>query len=254
MASSMRTPLVFLFLFFFAGCYSADQPASISRKSQSRDGQLSTVTLTPAELQTLQNELNVELARAAALAQRLNTLSAAVPASAVSGLTVINGDMQISGRVCVGGVCQSDADKLQISGSTESSILLVSNIKMTNPQTIDPPYVAPDPRAIHYSRIRLSQGGGLSFVNNQRGGGVSPLNQPTDPFRPFGEVGLDSNSEYYIIRRFNGSPGENLPDMRFVIDEGRKVVSWRAPRPGGWRFDYAGSTSMWYGDVRWSPW
>jgi hypothetical protein len=137
---------------------------------------------------------------------------------------VVNGDLQVNGRVCVGGPCQNGLQLggIQIISASDADILFVSNSAATP----------------HYARAVGGTDGGFRFYNNARGGGRQPANQGFEPTRRYGMMGFDPMGLWGVTTRLPGVPGENVPDFHWVFEEATKTVRMELRRSGGWSLEY----------------
>lgn len=173
------------------------------------------------------------------LAARLRQLESA----STSRAAVVEGDLVVKGRMCIGRSCGPDVDQIQIWGQSDADILFVSNLAGNNPQS---------PKE-HYSRITLSGDGGLRLINNGRQGHPAEKRAAHigwDTERGYGQHGFDSQGNWSMVQRAPGAPGDYTQDLVLNVEEWSKTVWFTSWRPG-WKVGFRTSTCITCFDLAW---
>lgn len=164
-------------------------------------------------------------------------------AADTTGKVVINGDLIVSGRLCIPDACIGDAgEQIQIRGAKGAGILFQSNRDGTWVQSA----------CAGMSSLSMSPDLGLRLVQNQRWTSAGTHVNFICPNNATGAVGFDSQAEW----SFNGQkPGKpELGTQRLVIrtDEDAKTVYF-ATWAEGWKVEFRSSADgcKWCENIRW---
>jgi hypothetical protein len=177
----------------------------------------------PADLDRMIAEAQAGRVKVDSLAARATVLEAQPAPTATPTGGIVTGDLQVSGRICIGGPCAAPNQGLiEIKAQDAAFVLFVSSRASTP----------------HYSRLGLNPDGGFMIYNNARGGGRQPTNQGYESGRAYGAAGLYPSGRWGITTRAPGTPGEDVPDLVFVFDEGIKACRLESRRSGGWGFEF----------------
>jgi hypothetical protein len=160
-----------------------------------------------------------------------------------SGVTVIDGDLILNGRLCIPDACLGDAgEQIQIRALKGAGILFQSNRDGTWSQS----------PCAGMSSIAMSPDLGLRLIQNQRWTQSGTHVNFICPNNATGAVGFDSQAEW----SFNGQkPGRpELGTQRLVIrtDEDAKTVYF-ATWAEGWKIEFRSSADgcKWCENLRW---
>lgn len=161
-------------------------------------------------------------------------VNSAIAAAATAGgmRNVVNGDLTVSGRICLPS-CRSDVPAaIQIRAQRDAEIALESNLDGSNPEGA----------ATHGSMISFASDGGLRLIHNN----LHATNPDgswklvwIEPGKPRTIIGFDSQGTPSLSQDKNGYV---YPSQSLIInfDDARKVI-WLQSMKAGWKWGFCAS-------------